>query len=527
MMSDGMEQKPGETPQTAVPLWEVRSISKAFPGVQALDNVSMAIYPGEIHALVGENGSGKSTLAKCLAGVHQPESGQILYKGEVVNFPHPLAARAHGVATIYQEFSLVPSLTVAENIYLNRYPRSGAVIDWDAVRRGTQQVLNQLGLEIDPDAVVKDLSVAEQQLVEIAKATSLESNLLIMDEPTAALGLVETEHLMKLIRRLAAQGKAIVYISHRLDEVFQIADRVTILKDGKWVTTTPISQLKMGDMVRMMIGFDIQQHYPKERNSKAVPCLEVENISTANGVHNVSFTVNVGEVFGLGGMLGSGRTEIARAIYGLDKLTSGSIKLYGRPVRFKSPQDAVAAGIGMVPENRKADGCFFNFDSPKNITVSRLKELLHGPFIHLRDERRIGETYARRMNIPPSGLERSVQFLSGGNQQKVIIARWLFSKARLLIMDEPTQGIDIGAKLEVYRVINELTASGISIILISSDIPELLAMSDRVAVVRDGRILEIAGAQQITEYDLIAAASGANDEEEDAEKRAAGITPQA
>src|SRR5690606_23544228 len=212
---------------------------------------------------------------------------------------------------------------------LNRYPRSGAVIDWDAVRRGTQQVLNQLGLEIDPDAVVKDLSVAEQQLVEIAKATSLESNLLIMDEPTAALGLVETEHLMKLIRRLAAQGKAIVYISHRLDEVFQIADRVTILKDGKWVTTTPISQLKMGDMVRMMIGFDIQQHYPKERNSKAVPCLEVENISTANGVHNVSFTVNVGEVFGLGGMLGSGRTEIARAIYGLDKLTSGSIKLYG------------------------------------------------------------------------------------------------------------------------------------------------------------------------------------------------------
>jgi ABC-type sugar transport system ATPase subunit len=245
----------------------------------------------------------------------------------------------------------------------------------------------------------------------------MESNLLIMDEPTAALGLVETEHLMKLIRRLTAQGKAIIYISHRLDEVFQIADRVTILKDGKWVATTPISQLKMGEMVRMMIGFDIQQHYPKERNSVDATCLEVDNISTENGVHEVGFSVNVGEVFGLGGMLGSGRTEIARAIYGLDKIVSGRISLFGRPVKFGSPRDAVAAGIGMVPENRKSDGCFFNFESPKNITISRLKELLHGPFLNLRDERKIGEKYAGRMNIPPAGLERSVQFLSGGNQQ--------------------------------------------------------------------------------------------------------------
>jgi ABC-type sugar transport system ATPase subunit len=521
-----MEQHSGESPQAATPLWEVRGISKAFPGVQALDNVSMAVYPGEIHALVGENGSGKSTLAKCLAGVHLPESGQILYRGEVVSLPHPLVARAHGVATIYQEFSLVPSLTVAENIFLNRYPKSRGMIDWAAVRKGTQQVLGQLSLGIDPDAVVKDLSVAEQQLVEIAKATSIESNLLIMDEPTAALGLVETEHLMKLIRRLTAQGKAIIYISHRLDEVFQIADRVTILKDGKWVATTPISQLKMGEMVRLMIGFDIQQHYPKEHNSQAVTCLNVENISTENGVREVSFDIKVGEVFGLGGMLGSGRSEIARAIYGADKIVSGKISLLGKPVKFNSPQDAVAAGIGMVPENRKSDGCFFNFESPKNITISRLEELLRGPFLNLRDERKIGEKYARRMNIPPSGLERSVQFLSGGNQQKVIIARWLFSKARLLIMDEPTQGIDIGAKHEVYNVINELTGSGISIILICSDFPELLAISDRVAVVRDGRIVEISEGQRMTEYQLIGLASGA-DVDEDTEKRASGVIPQA
>jgi ABC-type sugar transport system ATPase subunit len=346
-------------------------------------------------------------------------------------------------------------------------------------------------------------------LVEIAKAISLESNLLIMDEPTAALGLLETQHLMELIRRLTKQNKAIIYISHRLDEVFQIADRVTILKDGKWVTTAPIKELKMGDVVRSMIGFDIHQHYPKVHNTKPEVCLQVENLTSEAGVHDASFTVNVGEVFGLGGMLGSGRTEIARAIYGLDKIIGGKISLNGRKVSFKSPKEAVAFGIGMVPENRKADGCFFNFEGPQNITISRLKELLRGPFISLVLERKFGESYIKRMNIPPTALERSVQFLSGGNQQKVIVARWLFSQARLLIMDEPTQGIDIGAKLEVYNVINELTAGGISIILISSDFPELLAMSDRVAVVRDGKILAITQGEQMTEYQLIEMATGA------------------
>jgi ABC-type sugar transport system ATPase subunit len=512
------EQITGEPAPAKAPMWEVQGIYKAFPGVQALNNVSMAIYPGEVHALVGENGSGKSTLAKCLAGVHQPESGQILFQNKLVAFRHPLEARAHGVATIYQEFSLVPSLTVAENIYLGRYPTSvTGVIDWTVVRQGTKTILEQLSLTIDPDMVVKNLSVAEQQLVEIAKAISMQSNLLIMDEPTAALGLIETQHLMGLIRRLTSQNKAIIYISHRLDEVFQIADRVTILKDGKWVATAPISQLKMRDMVHMMIGFDIEQHYPKEHNTRPDTCLEVENLVTENGVNGVSFSVKVGEVFGLGGMLGSGRTEIARAIYGLDKAVSGKIFLHGRPVKFHSPSQAVSTGVGMVPENRKSDGCFFNFEGPKNITISRLKELLRGPFLNLALERNYGESYVKRMNIPPTALERSVQFLSGGNQQKVIVARWLFSKARLLIMDEPTQGIDIGAKLEVYNVINELTASGISIILISSDFPELLAMSDRIGVVRDGHILHITDADLITEYQLSGMASGVG-MDEDAER---------
>jgi ribose transport system ATP-binding protein len=429
------ERLHNQDPPSKEPIWEVRGINKSFPGVQALDNVSMAVYPGEVHALLGENGSGKSTLAKCIAGVHQPEAGDILYKGQGQNFRHPMDARAAGVATIYQEFSLVPSLTVAENIYLGRYPRiSGGMINWNAVRTGTRQVLDQLSLEIDPDRVVGTLSVAEQQLVEIAKAISLESSLLIMDEPTAALGLVETERLMELIRRLTAQNKAIIYISHRLDEVFQIADRVTILKDGKWVTSAPISKLKMGDVVRSMIGFDIEQHYPKQHNARPEVCLRIENLSTESGLQDISFDVHVGEVLGLGGMLGSGRSEIARAIYGMDRITSGRIAFDGQKTGFHSPKEAVAAGVGMLPENRKTDGCFFNFEGPKNITISRLKEVLQGPLLSLTKEHRVGVTYIDRMSIPHTALERSVQFLSGGNQQKVIVARWLFSQARLLIM---------------------------------------------------------------------------------------------
>jgi ABC-type sugar transport system ATPase subunit len=414
------------------------------------------------------------------------------------------------VATIYQEFSLVPSLTVAENIFLGRpLKKRAGLVDWEQMRRKTTSTLQELAIQIDPDAVVRQLSVAEQQLIEIAKAMSLESSLLIMDEPTAALGLAETRRLHELIRRLATQGKAILYISHRLDEVFQIADRVTVLKDGRRVDTRAIGELQMNDVVRMMIGVDIEQHYPKEANSRPEVCLQVEDLSTQNGVNGVSFDIRVGEVFGLGGMVGAGRTEIAKALYGLDRPETGTVRLYGKPVRFSTPTEAIAAGVGLVPENRKADGLFFNFEGPPNITISRLKGLLRGGFLSLGEERRIGGEYVRKLSITPIALERTVQFLSGGNQQKVVIARWLYSQAKLLILDEPTQGVDIGAKLEVYRVINELTRQGISILLISSDYPELLAMSDRIAVVRDGSILQVAAAGELSEYELLTIASGA------------------
>jgi ribose transport system ATP-binding protein len=500
--------------QQTPPLWELKNIKKSFYGTQALKGVSIQIRTGEVHALLGENGSGKSTLIKCLAGVHQPDSGEMLLNDQPISLRDPMESRAHGVATIFQEFSLVPTLTVAENIFLGRQLRRGGVIDWDRMAQETTHVLQQLNIEIDPEVTVKSLSVAEQQLVEIAKAISLDSTLLIMDEPTAALGLAETERLLQLIKQLTARNKAIIYISHRLDEVFEVADLVTILKDGSLVGTHPISEVRMGDVVRMMVGADIEQHYPKTAHTQSVPCLEVEGLSTANGVNDVSFTINVGEVFGLGGMIGSGRTEIARALFGLDKPTAGKIRLYGREISFASPVAAIAAGVGLIPENRKSDGLFFNFEAPPNITIARLTDVLRGPFLNPGREQTSARQFVDKLSITPTAMEKSVKFLSGGNQQKVVIARWLYSQARLLILDEPTQGIDVGAKLDVYNVINELTALGISILLISSDYPELLAMSDRVAVVRDGHILHIAEAGRLSQYQLLAIASGAEMDEQ-------------
>ncbi len=495
-------------------LWELQDITKSFPGVQALKGVSITIRTGEVHALLGENGSGKSTLIKCIAGVHQPTSGTMRWQGQPVSFQHPLDARTHGVATIFQEFSLVPTLTVAENIFLGRQPRRGNLVDWAAMSRQTIDLLRELEVTIDPETRVRDLSVAEQQLVEIAKAISLDSTLLIMDEPTAALGLAETEQLMALIKRLTAQGKAILYISHRLDEVFKVGDVVTVLKDGNLVASRPVGDLKMDDVVQMMVGRDLEQHYPKVRNVQddAEPLLQVRDLYTENGVNGVSFEVRPGEVFGLGGMVGAGRTEIARALFGVDNVTNGEIRLNGAPVNIASITGAIEHGIGLIPENRKSDGLFFNFDAAPNITVSSLKALVSGWFMRLGKERGIGQQYIDTLSITRTAMDRSVQFLSGGNQQKVVIARWLYSQARVLLLDEPTQGIDVGAKLDVYNVINDLTAQGHAIVLISSDYPELIAMSDRIAVVRDGRILHVEDARTMTEYKLLSIASGASAE---------------
>jgi ribose transport system ATP-binding protein len=508
------------------PLWHLEGVSKRFLAVRALTDVDVDFRRGEVHALVGENGSGKSTLVKCLAGVHQPDEGALLRDGSPVTLGNPLVARAHGVATIFQEFSLVPTLSVAENVFLGRQPlMHGPWIDWDRMRAETRRALGELGASTDPDAIVRQLSVADQQLVEIAKAISLNSTLLILDEPTAALGLQETDRLLDLVRELARGGKAILYISHRLDEVFRVADRITVLKDGRLVATKPIRDVDMDTVVHMMVGRDIEQHYPKQPAGIDRVRLAVRDLTTERGVNGVSFEVRAGEVFGLGGMVGAGRTEIARALFGLDRVTSGSIELDAKPVAFARPDEAIAAGIGLVPENRKADGLFFNFEGPRNITTSKWSRVMRGPVFDLSREREVGRRFVDMLKITPTAMDTTVRFLSGGNQQKVVIARWLYAEAKVLILDEPTQGIDVGAKLDVYGVINDLAAQGVAIILISSDYPELIAMSDRIAVIREGAVATILPAAQMTEHRLIAIASGAEAPAEPPHAGSRRVTP--
>ncbi len=501
--------------KNAKPLWELEELTKTFPGVKALDRVSLKIFPSEIHGLVGENGSGKSTLVKCLSGVHQPTSGIIYYQGQPVSIHDPTTAFSLGVATIYQELSLIPTLTVAENIFVGRLPRTRTVrlrVDWQVIYKKSSALLEKLGIDLDPRRVIEDLSVAEQQMVEIAKALSMKASLVIMDEPTAAIGLEETERLHGLVRNLAEQGIAILYISHRLDEVVSLTDRVTVLKDGQLVGERLRGQLSVAGIVAMMIGSDVKEHYPKERNRTSEPLLAVTDLLTDRGVNGVSFDLYRGEVFGLAGLIGTGRTEIARAIFGIDPVKSGHIRLYSLQEdiprdSFSSPREAIRHGVALLTENRKHSGLFMNFNGPQNVSIAKLNKVSRHGVLSLKREEELVGLYIDKLRITPTAVQRSVQFLSGGNQQKVIIARWMFSQAEVFILDEPTQGIDVGAKVEVYNLINELTREGKGIVLISSDFDELLAMSDRIGIVNRGRIIEIREATEIDKKYLMENAS--------------------
>jgi ABC-type sugar transport system ATPase subunit len=499
----------------AEPLWELRSLDKLFPGVRALHDVSLKIFPGEIHGLVGENGSGKSTLVKCLSGVHQPSSGTIYHHSQPVIVHDPTTAFSLGVATIYQERSLVPGLTVAENIFVGRLPAAGRLrlrVDWQEIYQNSAAMLSKLGIELDPRRIIEDLSVAEQQMVEIAKALSMEAQLVIMDEPTAAIGLEEIERLHGLVRNMAEHGIAILYISHRLDEVVDLVDRVTVLKDGQVVGEKTKGELSIKGIVELMIGSDVKEHYPKERNRTRELLLSVSDIHTDRGVNGASFELYRGEVFGLAGLIGMGRTEIALAIFGIDPIRRGSLHLHSLSRQrsasgFSSPQEAIRSGVALLTENRKHTGLFMNFDGPKNVSIARLDSISSYGILSLRRENEQARRYIDKLRISPAALERSVQYLSGGNQQKVIIARWMFSQADVFILDEPTQGIDVGAKVEVYNLINDLTRQGKAVILISSDFDELLAMSDRIGIVNRGRISEIREAGEIDKKYLVENAS--------------------
>ncbi len=486
------------------PLCEVVDLCKSYPGVLANDNLSIQFLPGTIHGLLGENGCGKSTLIKTLSGVHKPDSGEIRYQGEAVHFDHTTDASNRGIATVYQEFSIVPTLSVAENILLGRMPcnRFG-FIDWKEVNRLAMSVLAEMEIGIPPEVITGSLSVGEQQLVEIAKALAANARMIILDEPTAALGHGEIEHLHALLRRLKDKGCTIVYVSHRLDEVERIVDEVTILRNGRIVQKSGEAEVSVENIVTAMIGTDVEEHYPKENNTQQDVIMEVQGISTCEGVNDVSFKLHAGEVLGLGGVLGSGRTEIAHALFGVDQLTAGEIFLEGCSVQINSPKKAIAASMALVPENRKFDGLFFNFAASGNITVASLNQISTLGVLNLQQEHRITQDYIRDLEISPQADDKSVGLLSGGNQQKIVIARWLLSDAKVLILDEPTQGIDIGAKLAVYKLINQLTKMGKAIILISSDHDELLAMSDRIAVVNHGAITKISTPANLNHTDLV------------------------
>lgn len=495
-------------PDQTIPLWELDSITKVYPGVRANDGVSMTLYPGEIHGLLGENGSGKSTLIKILSGVHQPDSGSIRYLGQEVRLENPIAARRKGVSTVFQEFSLVPTLTVAENIFLGQPLRRGRfLLNWKRMHQEAAEILNKLQIQIEPDRLVSELSVAEQQLVEIAKSIRQDAKMLILDEPTTALGEHEIQALHALLRRMKSHGVAILYISHRLDEVVALVDVVTILKDGKVVSTREDSSLDIATIVRKMVGREIKQHYPKERNANDDILLEVRGLTSAGGVRDVSFSVRRGEVFGLGGVIGAGRTEIARALFGVDRILAGEVLIGQQRVDIRSPRQAIAAGIALVPENRKFDGLFFNFAGGPNISSAALKQITSMGLLQMRREEKVCRHFIDDLQISGSAASQLVTFLSGGNQQKVVIARWLFANSGVLLLDEPTQGIDIAAKVAVYKLINKLTAEGRAVVLISSDHNELIAMSDRIGIVREGTIVEIRDARDVDQTHLVRASA--------------------
>lgn len=490
------------------PLWEFADISKAYPGVLANDKVCIRLMAGSIHGLLGENGCGKSTMIKTLSGVQQPDSGKILHSGKDVTISDPQAARDYGIATVFQEFSIVPTLSVGENIFLGNMPRSRfGVVNWKKVHADAAMVLAEMNVDIPTEAITGDLSVGEQQLVEIAKAVAMNAKMIILDEPTAALGEDEIERLHDLLRDMRARGTAILYVSHRLDEVERIVDEVTILRNGRVVRASGETEINVAEIVSAMVGEDIGEHYPKERNATDEVVLEARGLATSNGVTDATFSLHRGEVLGLGGVLGSGRTEIARAVFGTDDLTAGEIRLNGQPVRFRREIDAIQAGLALVPENRKFDGLFFNFRASGNITAASLGGLSRFGVLNLQAEERATHDLIRDLEISTQAEEKTVNFLSGGNQQKIVIARWLFSDAQVLILDEPTQGIDIGAKIAVYRLINKLTRAGKSIILISSDHEELLAMSDRIAVVQHGAVRRTVAASELSHDDLVRASA--------------------
>jgi inositol transport system ATP-binding protein len=480
------------------PLLRMTSIGKRFPGVQALDNVGLELLPGEIHALLGENGAGKSTLIKILSGAEQPDSGTIEFGRESVTMTSPHDAQRRGIVTIYQEFTLAPNMTIAENVFIGREPGPAVFVNWREMAAETRAITARLGLQLRPFSIVRDLNVAEQQMVEIARALSMKSRLIVMDEPTSALSSSEVEKLFRIIRDLKAQGLSILFVTHRLEEIMQICDRYTVLRDGRLIGSGFVADTTINGIIRLMVGRQVAALFAhREAESAGEVALKVEGLTrrgnaqdqNATVLADVGFEVRRGEILGIAGLVGAGRTEMARALFGADRFDSGRIIIDGRQVHIRSPRDAIRYGIGLVPEDRKQQALFLALAVRTNLTMAAHKRIkLWGIFIDEAAEREMVEEYRKKLNIRMASPEQLIASLSGGNQQKVTLARWLALRPKVLIVDEPTRGIDIGAKVEVHHLLFEMARSGIAVITISSELPEVLAISDRIVTMREGRV---------------------------------------
>lgn len=480
------------------PLLRMSLIRKRFPGVQALDDAGLEMLPGEIHALLGENGAGKSTLIKILSGAQQPDSGTIEFGGQTVVMVSPHDAQRRGIATIYQEFTLAPNMTIAENVFIGREPGVGFFVDWRKMASETHAITKRLGLELQPMAIVRGLSVAEQQMVEIARALSMKSRLIVMDEPTSALSSTEVEKLFRIARELKAHGLSIIFVTHRLEEVMQICDRYTVLRDGRLVGSGAIADITIDGIIRLMVGREVKALFAhREREIAGDVVLRVEGLNrqgnaqdqNATVLADVGFEVRRGEILGVAGLVGAGRTEMARAVFGADAFDSGRVIINGREVHIRSPQDAIRNGIGLVPEDRKQQALFLALAVRINLSMASHRQILRwGVFIDETAERAMVEEYRQKLNIRMASPEQLIASLSGGNQQKVTLARWLALRPKVLIVDEPTRGIDIGAKVEVHNLLFEMAETGIAVVAISSELPEVLAISDRIITMREGRV---------------------------------------
>jgi ABC-type sugar transport system ATPase subunit len=488
---------------------QMTGLSKSFPGVQALDAVDFDMRAGEIHALVGENGAGKSTLIKILSGALQPDQGQIVLRGEKVVFHNPREALAAGIATINQELMLIPQLSVAENILLGRLPQ-GALwrVDWEPLRDHARQALAALGVNLDPDLLVESLSVAQQQVTEIARALSRQADIIVMDEPTSALTEQEIDHLLDTVEKLREQNRAVIFITHKLDEVFRVADRITVLRDGHKIGTLAAVDTSPDEVVNMMVGRSVDSLFKKEESEIGEPVLEVRNLTRKGAFYDVSLTLHRGEILGLAGLVGAGRTDLVRAIFGVDPLDSGELWVDGKRVERLTPERMIDAGLGLAPEDRKRDGLVLGMTVSDNLSLVTLRTLARWGLRNRSREQEVVTKQFSDLSIQAPSLATEVITLSGGNQQKVVIGKWLATQPRILILDEPTRGIDIGAKAEVHGIMQRLAGEGVAILLVSSELVEIMNVSDRILVMFEGRITGEFSHDEASEEKIMTRATG-------------------